>query len=315
MKKYGLLLLALSLFNVLQAAAQQRVATLRFSVFDANDKIFRELKTDDVRLTIAKKPIQPSELTFNSDMPISLLILVDSSVSQSEVMPAEKLFAERFISGQLSAKTDRVGVARFAGELRWVHEMNGDFASVITGVREIKFEPPPNYIGGGIVAGMPTSKDSKMGSTSIFDAVVNALPKFAVSTERSNRKAILIISDGVNTYGDKKIKVAVEAALKADVSIYAIGISDPSYDPVDKGTLKKLTEGSGGIFVVPNKKFTDAESLLTRLAVAMRSTYEMKFGLEPSPTLVETSLEISNPSLKSRDLELIQPKGVFSTPN
>jgi Ca-activated chloride channel family protein len=315
MKKYSLLLLALSLLTVVHVAAQQRAATLRFSVFDANNGVFRELKTEDIRLTIAKKPVQPSELTFVSDMPISLLILVDGSASQAEVMPAEKLFAERFISSQLNAKTDHVGVARFTGDLEWMHEMNGDLASAIASVREIKFEPPPNYLGGGIVAGRPTASDSKMGSTSIFDAVVNALPKFAARTGKAERRAILIISDGVNTYGDKKIKVAVEAALKADVSIYAIGISDPSYDPVDKGTLKKLTEGSGGTFFVPNRKYTDAESLLARLAIAMRSTYELKFGLEPSGALVETSLEISNPSFKSRDLELIQPKGIFSTSN
>ena len=69
-----------------------------------------------------------------------------------------------------------------------------------------------------------------------------------------SRRVVILISDGVNTFGESKFKEVIFSSLKYQVPIYAVGIGDDFYDGVDKKTLKKLTEQTSGVLILPVDK-------------------------------------------------------------
>lgn len=75
------------------------------------------------------------------------------------------------------------------------------------------------------------------------------------------RRAIILLTNGVNTYGQKKLDDAVQAALRIEAAIYAIGVGDDFYDGVDKGVLKKITETNGRASVFSGNRRRPAAGL------------------------------------------------------
>lgn len=123
-----------------------------------------------------------------------------------------------------------------------------------------------------------------------------------------------MISDGVNTFGKTKTTEVIEYSVKTKIPIYAIGIGDDFYDGIDKKTLKKITEETGGISIIPKKNLEDLSSLLKIVEQSLRSNYEVTFPTNISSLkdkMQEMKIEIANPELRKRKLQIIQPKGIF----
>jgi hypothetical protein len=214
----------------------------------------------------------------------------------------------------LNPERDRVALAKFTGDIGLLQDLTTNFASVKSTLKEIRFEPPPGFVGGGVIVARPPSgtlDQMKAGSTSIFDSVNKAVEALAKIPLNNRRKAILLISDGVNTYGDKKIKDVVEASVRSGVPIFAIGIGDEFYDGVDEKTLKKLTEPTGGLSVKPNKTLSDLGVVMSPLESCLRNLYVVNIpaGSIPATTLTDVSVELVNPELRKR-LRVIAPKGI-----
>lgn len=309
-------LLSCILFLAFSAAGQATDVTLRFSVLDNKNEAYAGLKPEDVRVFVNKREIQPKSLTFFHEAPLQILVLIDGSISQEKMIPDEKRVAENFIDQILKVKGDQVAVAKFTNAIYLVHDLSADLAAVKLKLREIEFEPPPGYAGThGIVIGPPPPNKTTpfpAGATSIFDSVIKAISALEpVRTDGGSRKAILLISDGVNTYGDKKIKEAVEASIKANTPIFAVGMGDVFFGGIDKNTLRKLTEPTGGIAIISDKKLTNVPELLSKIENALRSGYELTFSTQASDSPVEISVEIANPQLKAKDLQIIHPKRLF----
>jgi VWFA-related protein len=324
MIRFPILLSCLLLFvslSPLTAAGQAADVTLRFAVLDNKNEAYAGLKPEDIRVSVNKREIQPKSLTFFREKPLQILILVDGSVSQERTLPDEKRVAEKFIDQVLKLKGDQVAITKFTYSVYLVHDLSADLAAAKTKLREIEFEAPPGYVRTAIPALIigPLPKKTKdpvqPGMTSIFDSVIKAVSAFeSVRSSGGSQKAILLISDGVNTAGEKKIKEAVDASIKANMPIFAVGMGDDFFGGIDKNTLKKLTESTGGIAVIPDKKLTNVPELLARIESVLRSGYELTFSSQASDSPVEISVEIDNPQLKAKDLQIVQPKRVFIKP-
>ncbi len=313
--KYKVIFLFLTILSLTDFVfSQESKSKIQFAILDENGRFFSNLKTSDIQIAGSK------DLSLNlvTDKSLEIMIMIDASASQEKMLPFEKKAAQTFIDDFLKPQKDKIAVVSFTGKVGLEQDLTGDFQKAKDQIGKIRFIPPTGYIGGGIIAGQTNSSKNQVlaGSTSIWDSLKQVLEAFAKIQDNGSQRVILLISDGINTFGETKTKEAIEFSIKTKIPIYAIGIGDDNYDGVDKKTLKKITEETGGISIVPKKKLEDLSQLLKIIEQSLRSTYELTF-MQKSPGLTgklrETKIEITSPELRKKTLQIVQPKGVFDT--
>ncbi|HUR98934.1 MAG TPA: VWA domain-containing protein [Pyrinomonadaceae bacterium] len=296
------------------ASSHAQEAQLRFSVVDDSGQTVENLKSTDIQITTKSGPIALTSLRFEEYKSLSVLIMIDASASQERMLPFEKQAAETFIDRILKQGRDMVAVVKFTGEVKLIHDLSDNFASVKSRTRGIQFEPPPGFGTGGrgvimsVPAGASPRAQIAAGATSIFDSVSKAVLAFEQFDSKDGRKVILLISDGVNTYGEKKLKEAIQAAVDASVSVYSVGIGDSFYDGVDTKTLKKLSDQTGGISITPDEKKGNLDTLLLSLEPTLRKGYIATFTGNKAVTR-EIGIEVITPSLKKK-LRIYSPRAI-----
>ncbi len=304
-----LIILLACLTNVV--VAQEINNKLQFSVLAEDDKFFKDLKVSDIQIKGTKR----TSLTLKSDNSLEIIIMIDASASQERTLPDEKKAAQSFIKELLTSEKDKVAIISFTGVIALEQDFTNDFGKAKAQIEKIEFVPPSSYIGGGVMVGKPfPSKDqTNAGSTSIWDSTKKVIEVFSKVQNSSNaRRTILLISDGVNTYGESKLKEVVEYSIKMQIPIFAIGIGDEDYGGVDKKSLKKITAETGGISVFPKKKLEDITQILKIIEQSLRSNYELNFtfnSINSKNKLQEIEIEIINPALRKRKFQIIYPRG------
>ncbi len=308
--------LLILIFFTQNSLSQERTIKFQFSVLDENGNAVSDLKLSDIQILQDKKTLRLDSIVPKAESPLEIMIMIDASASQEKMLPFEKFFAESIIDKILIKGKDKVAVVKFSGEIGLVQDLTDNFSQAKKQLSLIEFEPPTGYIGGGIIAAQtsPSSKQTIKGSTSIWDSIVDVTKAFPKVKNNNCRQILILISDGVNTYGETKLKEAVVSSMKNQVPIYSVGIGDDFYGGVDKKTLKKLTEQTGGILILPNNKGKDMEKQLVNLKTGLHSTYEVIFTAnqaEAKDSLQEIKVEITNSELSKKKLQIIQSKGFF----
>lgn len=294
------------------------LVNLLFTAQDRDRKLLTTLKKEDIRV-LEDGTSQPI-FTFQRqvDLPLSLAVLIDVSASQERTLPEEKRAAKAFLQNVVRPEKDEVSVVSFTGESTLEQGMTSNIARLARAIDRVQFVPPSGYIGGGVMAGgtAPASGSSQMiaGSTAIWDALwITAEEVLGESPERT-RRAIILLTDGVNTSGNKKLDDAVQAALKAEAVVYAIGIGDNFYDGVDKGVLRKITERTGGTAFFPESEF-ELRKAFDEIQVQMRSQYLIAY--EPTNPKRDGSyrkveVQVVAPELESRKVKVTHRQGYFA---
>lgn len=152
------------------------------------------------------------------------------------------------------------------------------------------------------------------GSTAIWDSIWVTSEEVLGPAPEKTRRAIILLSDGYNTSGKKKLDEAVLAAQKAEAVIYSIGIGDNFYDGVDEGALKKLSERTGGRAFFP-KDETELRSAFKQIEEEMRSQYLLAY--EPNNQDLDGSyrkidIQLTNSELAKQKVKLTHRQGYFA---
>ena len=211
-----------------------------------------------------------------------------------------------------------MAIISFTGETTLEQGMTNNISRLRRAVDRVQFVPPTGYVGGGVLVGgtPPISgrNQAAQGSTAIWDAVwVTGEDVLGPSPDKT-RRAIVLLTDGVNTYGLKKLDDAVQAALKAEAVIYAIGIGDNFYDGVDEGALRKISEKTGGRAFFPRDERQLREAF-NQIQVEMRSQYLVAY--EPSNQARDGSyrtieVHLANSALQKEKVKLTHRQGYFA---
>ena len=152
------------------------------------------------------------------------------------------------------------------------------------------------------------------GSTAIWDSIwVTSEDVLGPAPERT-RRAIILLSDGVNTSGRKKLDDAVQAAQKSEAVIYSIGIGDNFYAGVDEGALKRISERTGGRAFFPRNERQLREAF-KQIEDEMRSQYLLAY--EPTNPALDGSyrkieIQVANPELSKQKVKLTHREGYFA---
>ena len=289
-----------------------------FTATDKNRRFFTTLRKEDIRITEDNQPQEIFTFQTQGDLPLTLAILIDTSLSQERTLPDEKAAAEAFIDAIIRQGKDEAAVISFTGDSTLEQALTGNVSRLRQAVQRIEFILPTGYIGGGVVVGTPPasgSNQSTAGSTAIWDAIWVTSDEVLSGPADKTRRAIILITDGVNTSGRKKMSDAIERAIKADALIFAIGIGDDyRYQGVEEGSLRKVAERTGGRAYFPR----DPEDLRQAFAQIERELRE-QYLVAYSPTnqkrdgsFRKVQIEVVNPELRSQNIRLNFRQGYFA---
>lgn len=293
------------------------VVNVLFTAQDRNRRLFTNLVKSDVRILENDKVQEITAFTKQIDLPLSLAILIDTSISQERTLPEEKAAAISFLESVVRSTKDEVAVISFTGDSTLEQGMTNNMTRLRRAIDRVQFVPPSGYIGGGIITGTPpASGDNQMiaGSTAIWDSIWITSDEILGPAPEKTRRAIILLSDGVNTSGKKRLDDAVQAALKAEAIIYAIGVGDNFYGGVDKGSLTKLTDKTGGRAFFPRDE-RELREAFKQIEDEMRSQYLIAY--EPSDQRLDGSyrkieIQLTNQQLQKDKVKVTHRQGYFA---
>jgi VWFA-related protein len=287
-----------------------------FTAQDKDRRFFSQLKQEDVRVFEDDKPQEIFTFSRQTDLPLSLALLIDTSGSMERTLPAEKEMATEFVNAVIRPSKDEVAVVSFTGEATLEQGMTGNLQRARRAIEKVEFMPPAGYVSGGIIGpgSPPINGNSRAGSTAIWDAIYVTADEILSDTSDKTRRAIILLTDGVDSSSRWKRDEALDRAVKADAAIYCIGIGDEFQYGVDEGTLKKVADKTGGRAYFPR-----SEEDLRRAFVQIQEELRSQYLLAYSPTnknrdgsFRRIRLEIANQQLAKDKLKLTYRQGYYA---
>lgn len=299
---------------------ESNLANVLFTAVDRDRRYVTTLRREDLRVTEDNVPQEIFTFERQTDLSLSLAILIDVSGSQEKTLPAEKIAARKFIESVIRPTKDEAAVISFAGEAIIEQNLSGSKSSLARAIERVNFAVPPGYIGGGIIVQQggtpPGGVPTVMGATALWDAVWATSEEVLSRAPERTRRAIILLTDGIDTSSQLKSGEAIERTVKADAAIYAIGIGDPDYDGVDDGKLRKVCEKTGGRAFFPRND-NDLRAVFAQIEAELRSQYLIAYS--PTRKALDGSfrkvkIEVTNPELRKQKLRLTYRPGYFANP-
>ncbi|HZM97896.1 MAG TPA: VWA domain-containing protein [Pyrinomonadaceae bacterium] len=297
---------------------ETNLTNIFFTAADKNKRFVSDLKAEDIRVLEDGQPQEIFTFQQNIDLPLSIAILIDTSASEERTLPDEKIAARAFLENVLRANKDEAAVLSFTGETTLEQGFTGNLERLRRAIDRVEFVPPSGYVGGGVVVnGTPPisgTNQSLAGSTAIWDAVWATSEELLMTSAEHTRRAIIVLTDGVDTSSRMKIHEAIERAQKADALIYAIGIGDRYSFNVDEGVLRKMAEKTGGRAYFPRHE-RDLNDAFTQIQRDLREQYLVAYSPQNKArdgSYRRIEIQVINPGLKQKDLKLNYRSGYFA---
>lgn len=280
------------------------------------------LKAEDLRVSVEGAEQKILSLSSRSEEPLHVVLMLDTSASQERILPVAQLAAAEFVTKLLRPGRDDAAVVSFTGDVEVVEGLTGDLVTLRRAIASVEFVPPSGYIAGtgsgGVIVGNPNLNDPAMraASTAIWDALVEVCDK-VIAPLKEGRRVVVLFTDGVDTSSRMTKDKAVERLLRDGVSVYSIGIGDrQSFEGVDEESLRGVSKRAGGRAFFP-KKGTDLPKVFEQLRRELMASYA--FELAPAAPkgagkLNKLHVEVVNPELRARGVELVYPQGFYAGP-
>src|SRR5947208_10777174 len=297
---------------------ETNLANVLFTASDKQKRFISTLKREDVRVLEDGVPQPIFTFQPNSDLPLSLAVLIDCSGSEERTLPEEKAAARTFLESVLRPEKDEAAIVSFTGEVTLEQGLTGNIARLRRAIDNVRFVPPSGYMGGNVVLGgtppISGTQQTLAGSTAIWDAIWATSNELLMESAEHQRRAIILLTDGVDTISQVRMQEAINRALKADALIYAIGIGDRYQFGIDEGSLKKITEGTGGRAYFPRNE-RDLRDAFAQIERDLRERYLVAYS--PSNKTRDGSygrvtIEIVNPDLRKEGFRLNYRPGYFA---
>ena len=231
-----------------------------FTVTDKKGRFVTDLNKDDFEVIENKKIQSVQQFAAESDLPLRLAVLVDTSNSIRDQFRFEQEAAIRFVQSVVRPGADKLMLVSFDTAAELVTDLTDDMRALEKGIKGMR-------PGGG---------------TALYDAVYFAAKeKLMMDQPRDKfRRAIILISDGDDTESRLTRDQALEMAQKADVVIYAISTNIKREESDGDKILKYLTEETGGQAFFPFK-ISDLDQNFENIANELRHQYNIFYRPEP----------------------------------
>lgn len=251
----------------IRAAAQEpvfssnvQVVNILATVRTKKGEIVRDLAQDDFTLLEDARPQKIQYFARDTDLPLTLGLLIDTSMSQLRLLPAERSASGRFLDQVLRVKKDQVFISQFDITVQTRQRLTSSWFDLTDALAQVD---------------TPTRKQLESDpyrGTLLYDAVQQASED--VMAKQTGRKALIVMTDGVDYGSEGTLLDAIEAAHRADTLVYSILFSDEGGD--GKSVLSSMAKETGGAFYQVSKK-QPLDRIFDMIQEDLRSQYNLGF--------------------------------------
>jgi VWFA-related protein len=271
-------------------STEVKVVNVLATVRDKHGQIVTSLTKDDFSLSENKRPQTIRYFSRQTDLPLTLGLMIDTSMSQQRVMAAERAASFRFLDQVLREKKDQVFIMQFDLSVQLRQPLTSSLGKLNDALSQV--DTPTMY----------ELQSQTGGGTVLYDAVVQACKD--LMRNQTGRKALIVLSDGVDFGSQATLADAIDAAERTDTLVYSILFSDTGYygllGPDGRRVLARLSkETGGGLFEVSKRQGLD--QIYDLLQAELRSQYNIGY-VSDEPVQVS---EFRTIQLKTREKGLV----------
>ncbi len=262
--------------------------------------IIPSLKKEDFRVFENDQEQKVAFFTNERALPITLALLIDTSGSEQNRLPAEQDAASRFLS-QVLRKGDEAMVISFDMDVDLLSDFTDDHGQLQRAIRRAQVNA-----GGPMIT--PGTFPSGPNGTHFYDAVYVACSEKLAG--EAGRKALVIITDAEDFGSKVRLEEAIEAAerTRTDAVVHVLLVHDPGYG-TRPDVAKKMAEETGGrvIDVSSEKHLQEA---FDQIAEELRDQYTLSFY--PTNPARDGKFRKIKVETTDRELKVLARKGYYA---
>jgi len=288
------------------------VVNVLATVRDKHGKIVNNLTKDDFTLTEDGRPQSIHYFSRETDLPLTLGLLVDTSLSQRRVLDQERSASHSFLDQMVREDRDKAFIIHFDREVELLQDLTSSHQKLEEALNALKTPEYTqadsnggggNWPGGGHGGGRHGGHHA--GGTTLYDAVFLASDE--LMRKQEGRKALVLLTDGVDRGSKESLDSAIESAQRANTVVYSILFKDDeAYDrgggfgrptigfpgggghrgggqrypteprPDGKKVLERISRETGGrLFEVSNKRPID--QIYSEITEELRNQYNLGY--------------------------------------
>jgi len=243
-----------------------KVVSVYATVRNKKGQIVSDLAKDDFALQEDTHPQTIRYFSRETDLPLTLGLLIDTSGSQRRVLPDESRASYRFLKQVLREDKDMAFVIHFDREVELLQDLTNSRKKLEDSLSDLRVGQQQRGGGGG-GGGYPSGQGGRrMGNTALYDAVL--LGSDELMKKQSGRKAVVILSDGVDNASKVSIEAAIESAQRTDTLAYSILFSDEQGYPNQNygGYPGGMGRRRGGRMPMPPPSRPNGKKILDRIS-------------------------------------------------
>jgi len=321
-------------------STEVKLVTVYAAVRDKHGKIIPNLNQSDFALQEDMRPQTIKYFARESEPPLTLGLLVDTSLSQRRVLDQEKSASYSFFDHILREDKDKAFLIHFDREVELLRDLTASREKLRSGLEELDTPSFTNTSGGGgagTAGGSGRRHGHGGGGTLLYDSIY--LASNELMKKQQGRKALIILTDGVDHGSKESLNTAIASAQRADTAVYSILFADedaygpgrggygghggygggrggpsryPQQDhPDGKKVLERISKETGGqLFEV--KKKLPIEQIYAQIEEELRNQYSLAYT--PDRPGDDSTYHLIHVTVNQKDLIVQAREGYYSGP-
>ena len=325
----------------LKIAVDVKSVSVLATVRDKHGKIIPNLNKDDFQLDEDGRPQKIDYFAHESGVPLRLGLLVDTSLSQRKVIDQERSASYSFLDHLLRENKDLAFVIHFDHEAELLQDFTAARPKLQAALQQLQ---TPQLSGGGGGSGNGDGgygggqrRGSHGGGTQLYDAIFLASDE--LMSKQQGRKALIILSDGVDRGSKETLGEAIASAQRADTVIYSIYFADedqgsgfggrPGFGmgghggyggrgggrprqeerPDGKKILEQISQETGGRLFKASSKKDSIDKVYAEIDEDLRNQYSLAYTPDKGNTIGYHKIHLTAPTQK--DLTVTARDGYY----
>lgn len=326
-----------------------KLVTMLVSVRDKHGKLIHNLTKDDFALEQDGHAQSIKYFSQEANLPLTLGLLVDTSMSQRRVLDQEKAASRTFVDHVLREDKDKAFLIHFDREVELLQELTSSRQKLEAALEQIGAPQFSQTSSSGSSdpdndrsrSGGRGGRGSHGGGTVLYDAIYLASDE--LMKKQQGRKAVIVLSDGVDRGSKESLQEAIETAQRADTQVYSILFADKEENehrggfggprmggggmgggrgggggnprrteeprPDGKKILQQISRETGGRFFEVTKKQT-VDQIYTEIDEELRNQYSL--GYTPEKADAGSGYHKIQLTTKQKDLMVQTREGYYS---
>lgn len=210
-----------------------KVVNVFANVHNSKNEVVKDLKQDDFTLEEDGRPQVIKYFSRETDLPLTLGLMVDTSGSQRRVLEKEKTATSSFISQVMREDKDKAFLIKFDAEAEEMQELTSSKKKLQSALNDVEGAAPRQLQRRNDPNGYPSGGSQQRGGTILYDAILLASNEELKKLQ--GRKAMILLTDGDDHGSRSSLSECIEAAQRADALVYSIYFVDQEQSNLNPG--------------------------------------------------------------------------------